>query len=324
LRSGRIFFSLLGREAVLFGHQANEHIIVMDFSKLVDPIFMGVLLLSILVTLGLYILIYKVSSPANVVNPPAHEPQVVRNQPQRQNNLDENDEEDSDTDDETEQAQHGPRAGQAKMMGKKKRLKMERKAAMQEFRRYQLEQSKERQAEEKKRLKEVRAKEKADEKEAQTEDEAWQEYLRKKEEEEQKQYEAWKSSMSVESSGNEHSQKDNLESMTGEIIATILRERVVILESLSSQFETTTSLMVELLQKLVTEGKLEGIFDERGKFIQLSREDRLKIAKAINRRGRVSIGDLAREVNNLISLEPVEETEPESSETVASSSRASS
>lgn len=65
--------------------------------------------------------------------------------------------------------------------------------------------------------------------------------------------------------------------------------------------------MVELIQRLVAEGKLEGILDERGKFIQIGREDRLKIAKTIQRRGRVSIGDLSREVNNMISLDPIGE-----------------
>ena len=268
---------------------------------------MTVLAIGVVALLGLYTMIYKTSSTPQAVAPIPTENNATHNAPQRQLQAQAEDNDDSDDEEGPEQAHEGGRIAQPKMMGKKKRLKMERKAALQEYRRYQLEQSKERNAEEKKRLKEVRSKEKAEEKEAMLEDEAWAEYLKKKEQEEQKEYDNWRSSMSVESSGTELSQKDKLDSKADEVVQVILRERVVILESLSSRFETTTSLMVELIQRLVAEGKLEGILDERGKFIQIGREDRLKIAKTIQRRGRVSIGDLSREVNNMISLDPIGE-----------------
>jgi len=60
--------------------------------------------------------------------------------------------------------------------------------------------------------------------------------------------------------------------------------------------------MIELIQKLDKEGLISGVIDDRGKFIYVSREELQKIAKFINRKGRVSLEDIARESNKLINL----------------------
>ena len=60
--------------------------------------------------------------------------------------------------------------------------------------------------------------------------------------------------------------------------------------------------MIELLQRLDKEGKISGVIDDRGKFIYISREEMQKVAAFINRKGRVSIEDIARESNKLINL----------------------
>ena len=49
-------------------------------------------------------------------------------------------------------------------------------------------------------------------------------------------------------------------------------------------------------------GLLTGVMDDRGKFIYISEEELLKVKKFIEQRGRVSIVELAKHSNELISL----------------------
>ena len=296
----------------------------MDFSTVMDPVYIIVLVFSILVIIGIHTLINRATAnvaPAALLNerPPAH----VRDQPVQLDRNDADEAEDSDSSDE-EDPQDAHQA-LPKMMGKKKRLKMERKAALKEYRKYQLDQSKERQVEEKKRLKELRKSEKATEKDQAAQDEAWEKYVEEKRHKEEEEYQAWKSSMTVQASGSGDSEKDVLAAQSEAVIASIQRERSVILESLSARFQTSTAMMVELLEKLVKEGQLEGVFDEHGKFIHVTRDDRLKLAKIIQRRGRVGIGELTREANAIISIDPIAEAEPSlESDPVAASSSSTS
>lgn len=276
----------------------------MDLFALVDPVYLVVLLLSILVMFGLHRLISKFSSSAtaNTQAPVANEGNIIdRANPNRENE----EEEDGESDD--EEPNRAQNAGQhaAKMLGKKKRAKMEREAARKEFNRYQLEQNKEKVTEQKKQMKELRKQERTAEKEQAIEDEAWEKHLQEKQKKEEEEYQSWKSTMSLDASGSGESEKTKLERRAEDVIAVVKRDRIVILEALSATFHTSTAKMVELLTELVKERRLEGIFDEHGKFIFVSQEDRLKIAKIVQRRGRVGIAELTREVNSVISIDPV-------------------
>lgn len=289
-----------------------------------DPVFVGVLVFSVIVALGLYFFIYKLS-PSPTQPAPGPQPAPPRAQV-RDNHVQQpqpRDDEDDSSDSEEEEPQERE-VGKPKMMGKKKRAKMERKQALKEHRQYQLEQSKAAQAEEKAWIKALRKEEKEKEAKEAADEQAWQEYLRKKQEKEEQEYAYWKQGMQVESAGSGETERDILRSRKQELIGIVVRERVVLLESLASRFQTTTALIVELLTECVNQGGLEGIFDERGKFIHVSREERLRIAKIINRRGRVSITELSREANALISLEAAPEQEEQSDIHQASSSSSSS
>lgn len=276
----------------------------MDSSSLLDPVFVVVLILSVFVTLGLYLAIYRLSSTSSATDarqPQQPPPQLRENHPQGPQ-LQDAEEDDSSSDE--EDAIPGQQA-KPKLMGKKKRAKLERKQAMKEYRQYQLEQSKAKMADQKAWVKDLRKSEKEKAEVAAADEAEWQEYLRKKQEKEEEEYQQWKSSMQVEGSGSGESERDKLWNRKLEVAAAVVRERIVLLEALASRFHTTTALMVELLTEMVRQDSLEGIFDERGKFIHVTREDRLKIAKIINRRGRVSISELSREANAIISLEPL-------------------
>jgi len=300
----------------------------MDFSVFMDPVYLLVLALSILVIIGIHLLISRSSSnvvPAVPLNERAPNVGMDNRHVRAHEEMEYGEESDSSGEEDVQAAD----TALPKMMGKKKRLKMERRAALKEYRKYQLDQSKEKQLEEKRRLKELRKSEKAAEKDQTAQDEAWEKYLEEKLLREEEEYESWKPAMSVQESGSGDSERESLTREADHVISFIQRERSVILESLSARFQTTTALMVELLSNLVNEGRLEGIFDEHGKFIHVTREDRLKLAKIIQRRGRVGIGELTREANAIISIDPIPEPEPSSSSSpnldpVASSSSSSS
>ncbi len=49
-------------------------------------------------------------------------------------------------------------------------------------------------------------------------------------------------------------------------------------------------------------GRLNGIIDERGKYIYISPESFQKVAAFVKQRGRVSLSEIARESNRLIDL----------------------
>jgi hypothetical protein len=62
--------------------------------------------------------------------------------------------------------------------------------------------------------------------------------------------------------------------------------------------------VVETLERLDKEGKISGVIDDRGKFIYITKDEMLKVANFIKRKGRVTIEDIARESNKLIDLTP--------------------
>lgn len=285
----------------------------------IDPIFALVLVLSVLCMFALHALIYKVSTRKDPVER-VNERVEVEERPERVQVRAEqaNDEEEGESSDE-EGLNEGNTTG-PKMMGKKKRLHMERKAAMKEYRKHQLEQSKSKQAEQKRELKELRKAEKANETEKLTEEEAWEKYIEDKRRQEEEEYQRWRGTMTIGESGSGDQDRLHLETQSESIISTIQQERVVILEALSSRFRTSTNLLVELINQLLKERRLEGIFDETGKFLCVSKDDRLKLAKIIQRRGRVDITELTREANLLISLEPTSSHDDSDSTPVASSS----
>jgi len=68
------------------------------------------------------------------------------------------------------------------------------------------------------------------------------------------------------------------------------------------EFGLPAAQCVSRVQSLEELGQLTGVVDDRGKFIYISPEELLAVAKFVKRRGRVSIADLAIESNKLINL----------------------
>eukprot|EP01116_Phalansterium_solitarium_P023802 TRINITY_DN8521_c0_g1_i1.p1 TRINITY_DN8521_c0_g1~~TRINITY_DN8521_c0_g1_i1.p1 ORF type:complete len:320 (-),score=100.27 TRINITY_DN8521_c0_g1_i1:404-1312(-) len=199
---------------------------------------------------------------------------------------------------------------QLKKIGKKKQAKLDEK----EQRRQQRE-AMEREREERKKREEQ---EEAERKEANAEQQrAEAERARLEEEElqriraerlkrEQEEYDEFKKFMVVEKKGEVAADIEERKNRIGEFIDYVKSNKVVLLEELAAEFSMKTAEVIEQLEALDKEGSISGVIDDRGKFIYITREEMSKVAAFINRRGRVSIDDIARESNRLINLQKPE------------------
>jgi DNA-binding MarR family transcriptional regulator len=82
----------------------------------------------------------------------------------------------------------------------------------------------------------------------------------------------------------------------------VKKEKVIVLEDMALQFNVRPQDVVDKLSELEKEERITGIIDERGKFIYITPQEMLNIAKFINNRGRISISEIAHESNKLVHL----------------------
>jgi len=131
----------------------------------------------------------------------------------------------------------------------------------------------------------------------------------KKEEQEKKEYEEYlklKESFVVEESGEVGIlTEEESQSLLQEFIDFIKTSKVVQLEDLGARFNLKTQEAIDRLENLLTEGRLTGVMDDRGKFIYISEDELKEVAKFIKQRGRISIAELAESSNSLINMEGV-------------------
>lgn len=123
----------------------------------------------------------------------------------------------------------------------------------------------------------------------------------KKEEEE---YAEWKGLISVEDAGDEG--EDLFEEDSGlleKFISYVKENKIVVLEELAAEFGLKTEDGIQRLTALEENGTISGVFDDRGKFIYVTPQEMNAVAEYINRRGRVSISELATESTRLLHLD---------------------
>ncbi|EDV30208.1 uncharacterized protein Dana_GF23066 [Drosophila ananassae] len=215
----------------------------------------------------------------------------------------------SDNDDDAQADGEGARLPQGAVldekMGAKKRAKMEAKEAkrvQREQELYDREQRKAKEAKEdaeRKQQEEIEAE--AERKKAEAERLAKEERERKEHEE----YLKMKAAFSVEEEGFEEGDADEQDNLLADFIQYIKDNKVVVLEDLAVAFKLKTQQAIDRIQELQADGTITGVIDDRGKFIYVSEEELVAVAKFIKQRGRVSIADLAESSNNLINLTPV-------------------
>ncbi|XP_055855940.1 DDRGK domain-containing protein 1 [Episyrphus balteatus] len=233
--------------------------------------------------------------------------QIARNQRNRlRTNAAANVAEDQD-DDDVEEVEAGPSTSHEfpeEKMGAKKRAKLEAKADKRMQREQEMKSKEERKAREEK-LDEERKKQ--EEKEAEDERKAAEAERLAREERERKEHEEYlkmKAAFSVEEEGFEEGEESEKENLLQEFIQYIKDNKVVVLEDLATHFKLKTQQAIDRITELQANGSITGVIDDRGKFIYITEDELLAVAKFINQRGRVSISELAECSNNLINLTP--------------------
>ena len=76
------------------------------------------------------------------------------------------------------------------------------------------------------------------------------------------------------------------------------------MEDLASEFGLHTQEAIDRVIRLKEMNRLTGLIDDRGKFIYITEEEMNRVAQHIQKKGRISIHELAAESNRLIKLKP--------------------
>nr|SVE76812.1 EOG090X0N9E [Daphnia longispina] len=189
-------------------------------------------------------------------------------------------------------------------VGKKKLAKLEAKAERKAAREAEEKEREERKALE---LEKDKERKKLEELEEQAEKEKEEQIKREAEEKIRREHEEYlkmKAAFTVEEQGFDAQEESAEENLLQKFIDYVRETKIVLLEELAAHFQLKTQDAIDRLQKLVQDGSLTGVIDDRGKFIYISREEMEAVAKFIRQRGRVSLSDLAESSNQLIQLGP--------------------
>ncbi len=183
---------------------------------------------------------------------------------------------------------------------KKKQEKQEANRLALERRR-KLEEAKEKQIEERDRKE--REKEMKEEEQQKKEQE-------EREKKEQEEYEKWKDLIVLEETGNQQDEQLDQENLLQNFIDYIKLRKVVEIEDLSVNFKLARKAVLERINDLENSKLLQGVLDERGKYIYIQNEEIDGIQKIIHKKGRLTRKDLVNEFSKIIRLEPREEDRP--------------
>ena len=117
----------------------------------------------------------------------------------------------------------------------------------------------------------------------------------------------WEGGMGIEEEG-EYEEEDSVlgpmadEDVAADFIAKVKTDKVTLLEPLAAHFNTTVERCVTAIETFQANGTLPGVFDERGKFIHITESEYEAVAAFIEKRGRLSINDLASHSAGLVDL----------------------
>jgi hypothetical protein len=149
-----------------------------------------------------------------------------------------------------------------------------------------------------------------------------------KEKKEQEEFDQWKNMFEIEEKGHsvilEEEKEEANQSLLQRFIDYIQSNKVIILEDLASEFGLTTQDTIDRVNRLQENGRITGIVDDRGKFIYISEEEMEKVAKYIQRKGRLTIHELSKECNQLIQLDTTTTTTTTITTTSSSNSNSNS
>jgi len=110
-----------------------------------------------------------------------------------------------------------------------------------------------------------------------------------------------------EESGNKIDEKVSEEELIEKFIEFIRIRKVVMLEDISATFRLTTKQVMDKIKTLEELKMLNGVTDDRGKYIYINNIEMDAIYKTIVSKGALSKTELIGECSRLIRMEPTEE-----------------
>lgn len=116
--------------------------------------------------------------------------------------------------------------------------------------------------------------------------------------------EKWRGEIEVEETGIAAGTEEEKQRREDELVAAAQTEKVLQLEELAGRFDLRTAEVLELLGRLEQQGRVQGVVDERGLYIYVTKEELHAVGQYIRQKGRVKISTLAAQSNKLIKLEP--------------------
>lgn len=232
--------------------------------------------------------------------------QIARNQRNRgHGNVSNQPAEAAESESEGEDASRNIAGFNEEKMGAKKRAKLEAKAEKRMQREHELQLREEKKKKEELLADERKKTEQKEEEEIKKREEAERLAREEKERQEYEEYLKMKEAFSVEEEGFDENDESESENQLQQFVRYIKEKKVVVLEDLASTFKLKTQATIDRITDLQNDGVLTGVIDDRGKFIFISEQELLAVAKFIKQRGRVSILELAESSNNLINLKPI-------------------
>lgn len=207
--------------------------------------------------------------------------------------------------DEEEDGDQLEREDLRKKIGTKKLAKLEEKAARRERNEQMLREREERKALEEQRYQERKKREEDEERLEKEREEA---EKKAREEQEKRDYEEYlklKEQFTVDEEGQDADlTEQDAENLLNQFVEFIKNSKMVVLEDLAYEFKLKTQEVIDRINRVQEMGLLTGVMDDRGKFIYITEDELMKVKKFIEQRGRVSIVELAKSSNELISLQP--------------------
>ena len=280
-----------------------------------DPILL-VLVTLIVVVAGAYFYTSQKQKQTAGTNEPKIDASLLRgegpSEPMDMEDDDDDDDDDSEESDDEGKRRRPKRQGRRRAdapatgaSGVKHNKRKAEKAAEREERRMANQQMIEDRRKKKENALEKEEREKREEEERKAAEEATLAELRaeakKKKDEE---YQQWVGAIAVEEKGDMGTEEEAQQNLLRKLAETIKEEKMVVLHDLARDLAVSVERIVSGIEHLIAENELSGVFDDRGKFIYITTEEFDNISKFIRQRGRVSMPELVRECNRVVSTGP--------------------
>jgi len=181
---------------------------------------------------------------------------------------------------------------------RKEAKRKEKQDAQQQDREFQ--QQRDKTKNERAALYEQKHREKAAAREKEAQDRADAEAAKKRREEEE--FAKWTAKFAVEKEGEDAA--DDLDLSVENFVKYVQMRKVVRLEDLSADFRMKTSAAIDRLKDLEKVGRLNGIFDDRGKYLYITQQEMSDVAAWLTDKGRLNRKELLAACNRLIRMDP--------------------